>query len=386
MAFTLLVSVALMCVFLAVGDDAFAARLRSAGVPADYHRMGRGTTISEWASNTSLACGRWPPLEVVQQLGATEPTKRSNVLGWQCAGYTKRVEMPTSKGEYSPLSVCRAWCEQLAKPEGAVAGQWCCSWQVTNRGTECAWANGIAVAGEHKCQKRIRDSSVGCAVPLAFDLCSGSRGFFPVGLPCDIDRHVSGKDKLAVSMDDCSAKCLAKETCMGYAFNERVAAWNAAHADTRRKESSCRLLTKCQPSKSKTEEDEAGWRIYDRYVTATTPKMAPTQLDLPRSGPFTCTKGQMQDAMVMDGDGPGLCSQVCLPEALFDAARMRLNAVRGTCAESRCTRFVAARKLLTIPYNVYSCDLLPAEDPAEEAADEGGELKEKTTEALASES
>jgi hypothetical protein len=72
-----------------------------------------------------------------------------------------------------------------------------------------------------------------------------------------------------------------------------------------------------------------------------------------KSEEYDCPDGKMQDAMKLDGDGPGLCSQICLSHSLFGIAK-RHGVVQGTCHASGFNKFQYQAKASGVPYNVYS--------------------------------
>jgi len=68
---------------------------------------------------------------------------------------------------------------------------------------------------------------------------------------------------------------------------------------------------------------------------------------------YQCPAEKMQDAMKMDGDGPGLCSQICLPHYLFGAAKGH-GVTQGRCSDQGYTNFQYQSSNSGVPYNVYS--------------------------------
>jgi hypothetical protein len=64
----------------------------------------------------------------------------------------------------------------------------------------------------------------------------------------------------------------------------------------------------------------------------------------PARGEYTCPNNTMHDAIKLDGDGPGLCSQICLPPGLFNIAEKR-GVIHGRCDELGVTvfKYVAAQ-------------------------------------------
>mmetsp|Transcript_26553 Transcript_26553/g.65570 ORF Transcript_26553/g.65570 Transcript_26553/m.65570 type:complete len:453 (+) Transcript_26553:52-1410(+) len=69
--------------------------------------------------------------------------------------------------------------------------------------------------------------------------------------------------------------------------------------------------------------------------------------------PVVCKTGTMSDAMALNGDGPGLCSQVCLPPGLLNIA-IKHGITIGTCATNGFKTFKYATSKSNIAYNVYS--------------------------------
>lgn len=70
----------------------------------------------------------------------------------------------------------------------------------------------------------------------------------------------------------------------------------------------------------------------------------------------------MHDALKLDGDGPGTCSQICLPHGLWHAAQDH-GVERGRCAERGCGRFAYATAMDGVAYNLYTCAARGAAPP-----------------------
>jgi hypothetical protein len=68
---------------------------------------------------------------------------------------------------------------------------------------------------------------------------------------------------------------------------------------------------------------------------------------------YVCPEEKMQDAIKLDGDGPGLCSQICLPHYLFNIAKKH-GVSSGRCKDLGFTEFQYLARQSGIPYNVYA--------------------------------
>jgi hypothetical protein len=69
--------------------------------------------------------------------------------------------------------------------------------------------------------------------------------------------------------------------------------------------------------------------------------------------PYRCTSKVAQDAIKLDGDADGLCSQICLPLALWNVA-MKHGVVHGKCADEGFEKFQYIASRAGIKYNVYA--------------------------------
>lgn len=84
---------------------------------------------------------------------------------------------------------------------------------------------------------------------------------------------------------------------------------------------------------------------------------------------LVCPADRLQTAMKLNGDGPGLCSQICLPKQLWGAAQ-RHGVTEGTCKEEGYTHFDYSSSSTGVPYNCYSKATTHGDDEALVAPDE----------------
>ncbi|KAG8465728.1 hypothetical protein KFE25_005298 [Diacronema lutheri] len=68
---------------------------------------------------------------------------------------------------------------------------------------------------------------------------------------------------------------------------------------------------------------------------------------------YRCSDNALTDAMALDGDAVGLCSQICLPPSLWKVAQ-RHGVTQGTCAEHGMTAFRYVASRAGVKYNVYA--------------------------------
>lgn len=317
------------------------------------------TTLGELA-DVPLRCGRWPPLEVIQLVGSDGVTEDpgKTVVGWQCDAYTERVPMPKeSPDEQITLHACGAWCEEFAENarEERRADAFCCEWQVAATGTECHWANGVAIVSEWPCHRPNPELPSGCPLPLAYSPCAEAAGFARTDEVCKASGQSALREVDAPSVRACAGACIHDPLCTHFAFSPARAAWRRMRlGEGRSTGEPCVALSGCERT-ARGRQRTAGWQVFRRFARVNSSAEAPVECE--RTTPYACHAGALDDVYVLGGDGAGSCSQVCLPRSLYSEQLVaQLGAQRGTCQSRGCARFVATRIQVTIPYNVYACD------------------------------
>lgn len=74
----------------------------------------------------------------------------------------------------------------------------------------------------------------------------------------------------------------------------------------------------------------------------------------PGAGEYVCPDKTLHDAIKVDGDGPGLCSQICLPAGLIGIAMKQGGVTRGSCLELGYATWEYLAVHAGVKYNVYS--------------------------------
>lgn len=172
------------------------------------------------------------------------------------------------------------------------------------------------------------------------------------------------------SVGDCAAACDVRPDgkCAAFAFSEEVSL-SAAAPDV----PSCLLLARCRLERQPKSQTGRYWDSFRRKDAAEVERTwaAPLQLGSPLGTAAPCSGTAGLDgigfspsehmecapealAFVMQGEGFGTCSQLCVSAQLWPTAR-RFGARRGTCAQNGCPDYLVSRKQAGMPFDLYRC-------------------------------